>query len=53
MKLPVEGDNWHQVIRSDRLKLGKKKMRNIGARLTDLVWTELKVSLKLPKRKCW
>ena len=30
MKLPVEGDNWHQVIRSDRLKLGKKKMRNIG-----------------------
>ena len=30
MKLPVEGDNWHQVIRSDKLKLGKKKMRNIG-----------------------
>jgi nitrite reductase/ring-hydroxylating ferredoxin subunit len=30
MDLPLESDVWHPVIKSEKLKLGKKKMLRIG-----------------------
>ena len=32
MSLPLDNDVWHRVMKSKKIKSGKKKMRNIGLR---------------------
>ena len=32
MELSQKNDDWHRIIKSERLKSGKKKMKNIGLR---------------------
>lgn len=43
MKLPIDDETWHRVIRSEKLKLGKKKMRNIGLKSVMLYRDDSKI----------
>ena len=43
MKLPIDDETWHRVIRSEKLKLGKKKMKNIGLKSVMLYRDDSKI----------
>ena len=43
MKLPIGDETWHRVIRSEKLKLGKKKMKNIGLKSVMLYRDDSKI----------
>ena len=43
MNLPLEDEIWHRVIKGNKLKVGKKKMKNIGLRSIMIMRDELEV----------
>jgi len=45
MNLPLDDDLWHPVIKSNKIKVGQKKMRRIGLRSILIVRDELEISV--------
>ena len=37
MKLPIDDETWHRVIRSEKLKLGKKKDEKYWSQKCDVI----------------